>query len=345
MSEQRDFIRAIVALQQQQQQQQQGQRLELRGSNPNGVLPGQQKVTDPISSPNPGTADRTPSMDVARSIETPPIPVNASQTQASLASLYEPTKLATTMSTGQDMTVKLPTISPTLSGQDRSRDMRTCSAPRGSFEASKAPSHTIDNENNHQRTGGLPLVRRTARSKSEHHGRELLNLFLLKPIVKDFFDRVELSWPVRNSKMQPLAIRKYMANHEQEGLPSVIEMLHDLHAYEQAMVDLEVSKYPEGSILSLRRTHTDIRHRDMIFKDIPGLQFVVQHVIRSFRTPEPASRYFVAPGGQLANNRAKIPAIIDQTIVSPIVGCQVCGTNVSPILGEGGRLICNACGK
>ena len=345
MSEQRDFIRAIVALQQQQQEQ----RLELRGRNPNGILPSQQKVAKPISSPRQGTADRTPSVDVIRSIENPPIPVNASQTQASPAqarpSLYEPNKFPMTMSIGQDMTGKFPRHSPTHLGKDLSQDMRTSSVSGGSFEASKAPSPSIDNESNHQRTGGLPPVRNPTQSESEHHGRGLLNLFLLKPIVKAFFDKVELSWSVQNTRMQPMAVRKHMANQEREGLPSVIEMLHDLDAYEQSMVDLQVSKYPEGSVLSMRRTKTDIRHRDMIFKDIPGLQFVVQHVVRSYANPEPASRSFVAPGGQWATTTAQAPAIFDHYIASPMAGCQVCGTNVSPTLGEGGYLICNACGK
>lgn len=255
------------------------------------------------------------------------------------------------------MNVKFLNFSPILPGQDRSRDMKISSIPRESFKASNASSHTTDSENTHQMRDGLSAVRsavrKSTRSNSDRSGDENsapkfdmeLNLFLLKPVVKDYFDKVELSWSIHNTRMQPLAIRKQIANNEQEGIPSVVEMLHNLHAYEQAMVDLEISKYPEGSVLSLRRTKTDIQHRDMTFKAIPGLQFVVQHMIRSYANPKPAFGDFSVPGGQMTSTMPQASVIAPQNIASPMAGCQVCGTLVSPILGQGGHLMCNACGK
>lgn len=112
-----------------------------------------------------------------------------------------------------------------------------------------------------------------------NHNTEL-QLFLLKPIVTDFFDRIELRWSVQNTNMQPLAIHEHMAKIVEDDLPSVVEMLQQLHAYEQKIVDSEASKDSGGSVLSLKRTKTDIQSRDMLFKEVPGLQFVIQRPVR-----------------------------------------------------------------
>ena len=45
---------------------------------------------------------------------------------------------------------------------------------------------------------------------------------------------------------------------------------------------------PGGSLLSLKRTKTDIRHRDVTLKDVSGLQFVVE---RETRPPGPPILY------------------------------------------------------
>lgn len=117
-----------------------------------------------------------------------------------------------------------------------------------------------------------------------NHDTEL-QLFFLKPIVTDFFDRIELRWSVQNTNTQSLDIRQHMADIEKDHLPSVIEMLQQLHAYEQKIVeqkimDSETSEHCGASVLSLKRTKTDIQCRDMLFKAVPGLQFVIQRPIR-----------------------------------------------------------------
>ncbi|KAF6225842.1 hypothetical protein HO133_009844 [Letharia lupina] len=122
-----------------------------------------------------------------------------------------------------------------------------------------------------------------------NHNTEL-QLFLLKPIVEDLFDRIELRWSVENTNLRPLAIRQHLAENKKNDLPSVVEMLQHLHAYEQAMVDSETTKGSGGSVLSLERTKTDIQSRDMLFQAVPGLQFVVQRRVRQpprlFSTPQ-----------------------------------------------------------
>ena len=103
-----------------------------------------------------------------------------------------------------------------------------------------------------------------------------LQLFLLKPLVKDHYDRIELRWTVQDTNMQTPAICEYMDKNKKDDLPPLFEMLQQLNAYEQEMVDSQVPKDSGRWILSLKRTTIDIRSRDMLFKAVPGLQFVVQ---------------------------------------------------------------------
>ena len=91
--------------------------------------------------------------------------------------------------------------------------------------------------------------------------------------------------------MQDTAIQKYMAKHEKDGMPSVLDMLYTLNDYEQTVIDSEVHGRglgPEGSLLSLKMTKTDVRHRDITLKDVSGLQFVVE---RETRPPGPPIWY------------------------------------------------------
>ena len=116
-----------------------------------------------------------------------------------------------------------------------------------------------------------------------------IQLFLLKPTVKDLFDTIELRWSIQNTNMRPLAIREHMAKNEKDDLPSVVEMLQQLHAHEQSMVDSLLSQGSGDAVIFLQRTKTDIQLRDMHFKAIPGLQFVVQR-----RIHQPTPRIFGA---------------------------------------------------
>ena len=137
-----------------------------------------------------------------------------------------------------------------------------------------------------------------------------LQLFLMKPIVQDFFDKIELTWSVHNPKMQDSAIRKYMAKNEDDGIPSVLDMLHTLHDYERTVVDSKMHDRVsgcEGSLLSLKRTKTEILHRNITLKDVPGLQFVVERAI-------------LPPGPHMWNRREGMPPPPQRTIPYTISG-------------------------
>ena len=158
---------------------------------------------------------------------------------------------------------------------------RGMGVPLEPFHGKKSPEDVIMN----------PLP--SSVSNGNPNGSEL-QLFLLKPLVQDLYDRIELRWTVQHTNMQPPAIREYMDKNEKDGLPPVVEMLQQLNAYEQEMVESETPKDSGKSILSLKRTTTDIQIRDMLFKAVPGLQFVVQrHAGRSLRQGEGLLRQIV----------------------------------------------------
>ena len=100
-----------------------------------------------------------------------------------------------------------------------------------------------------------------------------LRMFMLKPIVKDYFDKIELSWSVQNPRMHVSAIKNHLKRMETDSLPSVMDMLETLYDHEHSIIDVHQG---QGELLSLKRTKTDIQHKDMLFKGVPGLQFVVE---------------------------------------------------------------------
>ena len=89
-------------------------------------------------------------------------------------------------------------------------------------------------------------------------------------------NKIQLYWSIEDTMMPHFAIQEHMAKNEKNGLPSVVDMFQQLHGYERKMVYSQKSNVIGGSVLSLERTKTDIQCRDMIFKAVPGLQFVIQ---------------------------------------------------------------------
>ena len=105
-----------------------------------------------------------------------------------------------------------------------------------------------------------------------------IHLFLIKPVVENFFDKVEVTWLLQHIKMRESAIHSYL-NLREYGRNDVFDMLHTLHPYEKNILEgviFGIDMSTEGSLLSLERTKTTICHRDITFTNVPGLQFVVR---------------------------------------------------------------------
>ena len=279
LSEQRDIMRAIVALQQAQQDQKKAR----------GIKEGDHGKTN---AENP-SRQSSPS-NTAKTVVSEPKVTDLSTTTIGSHSTHVPQppqpryrmRFNTLTSNPQNQTPHNPGL-PTYSEANRSREQgfQDKNPPTAAFQITDLPPITTNNSlpwsGGFETEGALPRERSpNNNSNAPAAERSLeLHLYLLKPIVRDFFDRIELTWSVQNTRMQDSAIRNYLSKNEKDGMPSVLEMLQNLHAYEHALLDNELlsrGSSSQASLLSLKRTKTDIRHRDITIKDVPGLQFVME---------------------------------------------------------------------
>lgn len=104
-----------------------------------------------------------------------------------------------------------------------------------------------------------------------------LHLFHLQPIVRDDFDAVYLTWAVSEIFMSQSMIQDHMDKNRAEGAPSIVEVYQELFRHERDAIRVKLGLYFCPSLVWLKRTYTDIAHRDMGFQHIPVLQFVLMH--------------------------------------------------------------------
>lgn len=175
-----------------------------------------------------------------------------------------------------------------LRGLESSAPIRAVQSPRSPRGTTK-PKKCPPGEYIHERVQHRGQVVRP--DPPEPKLRIGIHLFLLKPVVENFFDKVELTWLLQHIPMPESAIHRYLDQQTYEGY-DVFDMLHKLHPYEKNIlggVIFGIDMSTEGSLLSLKRTQTTTYHRDITFRDVPGLQFVVR---REDRTPDAIPPHF-----------------------------------------------------
>ena len=180
-------------------------------------------------------------------------------------------------------------LDPRVSGLKLPRQGPESSAPICGVQSPKSPRGTTKDRKGPPSEHGPERVRYRGKvvrpDLPEPKLRMGIHVFLLKPVVENFFDKVELTWLLQNIPMRESAIYRYLNQQNYEG-NDVFDMLHILHPYEKKIlggVMFGIDMSTEGSLLSLKRTETTICHRDITFRDVPGLQFVVR---REDRIPD-----------------------------------------------------------
>ncbi|KAL9020911.1 MAG: hypothetical protein Q9185_001874 [Variospora sp. 1 TL-2023] len=109
-------------------------------------------------------------------------------------------------------------------------------------------------------------------------GRKLLDFFILKPIIQDLVDVIQLSWRIHKIPMQQAEVQKQMVEAEHGGVLATFQLYQDLYAHEHKAIDHEIAKAGAGaSLTSIKRTTANVWHRGIFFKCVPGLQFVLEH--------------------------------------------------------------------
>ena len=110
-------------------------------------------------------------------------------------------------------------------------------------------------------------------------GAKILDLFLMKPFIQDVVDVIQLSWNIHRAQMSRFEVQKHIIKIEQEGHQAVFELYQELYPHEHKAVDSQIAKAGAGaSLVSLKRTTSNLWHRDIYFRGVPGLQFVLERV-------------------------------------------------------------------
>lgn len=112
--------------------------------------------------------------------------------------------------------------------------------------------------------------------KDETEARPFLEIFLLKPMVRDVGEVVELSWHVRKLSISQSQISAQLAMDRGGSLPvsEIYESLYD-HEHKAINGEIENSTSP-AALLSLKRRYMNLRHREMIFYGVLSLRFIIR---------------------------------------------------------------------
>ena len=257
MNEQRDFVRAIIALQQQGDKEK---------TIDNDQPPSQSKsecISGPIPSKSeeePRIVSNLPSVDIPLRLRPRSRIPNPDDPDVTMPSRESDTNSSRNMDIAGKSDVSIHNIT-----------MPRFPAINTSVSWPGRPDELSSSENEVSVTKNVKLG-------SVNVDKEL-HLLLIKPLIKDYFDRIELTWTIYNAKMQQQAMKTYMNDLEKNCLHSVKDVATNLYAYEQSSIDAELQNpgYEAGaSLVALKRTKVDMTHRDITLKDVPGLQFVVE---------------------------------------------------------------------
>ncbi|KAL8993869.1 MAG: hypothetical protein Q9169_006024 [Polycauliona sp. 2 TL-2023] len=157
-------------------------------------------------------------------------------------------------------------------------------------EASSSPKKTQDDINLASPPDTMKLSNDVADQDKPKEGTKL-HLFHLQTIVRDDYDGIFLTWTVSELLVSQAIIQDHLDKSREEGLPSIIEAYQELTRHEREAIRIKLELYFSPTLVSLKRTYTDITHRGIAFGHVPALQFVVSHAITQpfDLPPSPAS--------------------------------------------------------
>ncbi|KAL8871114.1 MAG: hypothetical protein Q9174_002988 [Haloplaca sp. 1 TL-2023] len=129
--------------------------------------------------------------------------------------------------------------------------------------------------------GGTELTPSESTLNEEKHNSKALDLFLMKPVIQDLADIIQLSWKTHKIQMQQSQIEQQKRKNDSDGHESVFEIYQDLYAHENKRIEAEIANSgADASLVSLKRTFSDMWHREICFKGVPGLQFILERVVQ-----------------------------------------------------------------
>lgn len=156
------------------------------------------------------------------------------------------------------------------------------------LDRSVTSSSTEKDRDTHQILSNTPTSQVKASSNSSRTGAKNdipdLRMFLIRPSVRDYGESVQVSWNTIDTKIQQSEIRKQLALYERENPPSVLDTLETLRTNERTDIE-SITEYGDLStdwsrfeLIALKRTWTNISHREMVFQGVPGLRIFYQRL-------------------------------------------------------------------
>ncbi|KAL8723796.1 MAG: hypothetical protein Q9181_007192, partial [Wetmoreana brouardii] len=254
--EQREIYRAILAIHKQTQGSGSSniKRLSVDRSHNDAARPASQRKM----------GEKSPSVEKSTLVQSPP-------TTSASSPPIRPTNF---------MAIPEPNMPDTRSSQEPKKEPIPEKASSGCVDCTGNTQHDGANSISDQSLqGGNTTLRDDSNTKNQHEEPEELDLWFIKPYIRDYFgegDGVLLTWIVYKLQMPQVDIQKLLDKEQQESLRPLVEVYQDLAAHENECIRKSIEDAGFGaSLLSLKRTHTDMSHRGILFKAVPGLQFAV----------------------------------------------------------------------
>ncbi|KAL9010144.1 MAG: hypothetical protein Q9173_004899 [Seirophora scorigena] len=164
-------------------------------------------------------------------------------------------------------------------------DSRKSSKQQG-MQASKSE----EKSGNHGSNAGQNLTRSPCGGKihpspgspiySHEREGETLRLSLLQPSIRNLMDVIQLSWEKHQVLMLQDELRMQVNKHRHKGSQAVSESYENLYLYEHDVIVNEITTASTGaSLKSLKRSSIDLWHREILFIGVPGLHFILEHIV------------------------------------------------------------------
>ncbi|KAL8790421.1 MAG: hypothetical protein Q9213_000573 [Squamulea squamosa] len=140
-----------------------------------------------------------------------------------------------------------------------------------------------------------------------------LDLFVLKPFITDDPTRglgaISLTFRMSKIPMQQVDIRKQLSTSNKEDLQSVLDEYLDLFDHERAVISHMIDDIgSHASLMHLNRTHVDMSYREILFKGLPELQFILESLVEEKQDRGSKGDTFVwKSSGELARRSQRHP--------------------------------------
>ncbi|KAL8957220.1 MAG: hypothetical protein Q9183_006115, partial [Haloplaca sp. 2 TL-2023] len=270
--EQREIISAILALQKQQNVESNAKSnhlsVESSGNGTSRSIPTLDRSENPSSPPKP------PALTPASPSERKPLPTNSA-----------PSPKIVPFRPHVAMAMPKQDFPPHTAQQDKPERSAPQEIPPGNSRSDDTP--TSGSNSTQSLRSGTQLTPSESTLNEEKTSSKALDLFLMKPVIQDLDDIIQLSWRIHKLQMPQSWIEQQKEKDDLEKPGSTFEVYEGLYAHENKAIEVAIANAGAGASLALlKRTYVDMRHWGICFQGVPGLQFNLERIVPRESTAE-----------------------------------------------------------